>query len=334
MILKSYIVENKISTLDTYKSAIFYGENIGLKDDIKHKIVEQNNGAEIINFFQDEIVKKKDILYEEINNTSLFNSKKIIFLHEITDKLYAEIEESLNRVGTDLKIFIFAGLLDKRSKLRSCFEKNNDLGIIPCYQDNLITLNNYIKTKLRNYSGLTQEVVNYIIENSSLDRKVINSEIKKIENFFTERKIDKNKIEDLLNIKTGTEFNQIRDATLTGNKTKVNKLIGEIEFLQEDNFFYLSQISTRINKLLEIQSINKSIDDTELAMDSLKPKIFWKDRPVYIEQLKRWNVEMLEQALSLTSETEIIMKKNSLIRSDLLIKKLLVNLCGQFSSVS
>ena len=43
MILKSYIVENKISTLDTYKSAIFYGENIGLKDDIKHKIVEQNN---------------------------------------------------------------------------------------------------------------------------------------------------------------------------------------------------------------------------------------------------------------------------------------------------
>ena len=90
----------------------------------------------------------------------------------------------------------------------------------------------------------------------------------------------------------------------------------------------------RLKLLLEIQSINKSIDDTELAMNSLKPKIFWKDRPVYIEQLKRWNVEMLEQALSLTSETEIIMKKNSLIRSDLLIKKLLVSLCGQFSSVS
>ena len=332
MILKSYIVENNINTLDIYNSIIFYGENTGLKDDIKNEIKKKNKDAEVINFFQEEIIKKKDILYNEINNTSLFNSKKIIFLHEITDKVYNEIEESLNKTSVDLKVFIFSHVLDKKSKLRNHFEKDKKLGIIPCYQDNLITLNNYIKVKLKGYNGLTHDVINYIIQNSNLNRKIISSEIDKIKDYFQEKTISKNKIENLLNIKTGTEFNEIRDATLLGDKTKTNKLIGEIEFLQENNFFYLAQISTRINKLLEIQTMNQNINDIELALDSLKPKIFWKDRPIYVQQLNRWNIEMLNKALNIVGKTELMMKKNSLIRSDLLIKKLLINLCNKFIS--
>ena len=38
MILKSYIVEKNIDSLKDYSSILVYGENIGLKDDIKEKI--------------------------------------------------------------------------------------------------------------------------------------------------------------------------------------------------------------------------------------------------------------------------------------------------------
>ena len=57
MILKSYIVEKNISSLNNYSSLLVYGENVGLKDDIKEIVKKENKDAEVINFFQDEIIK-------------------------------------------------------------------------------------------------------------------------------------------------------------------------------------------------------------------------------------------------------------------------------------
>ena len=334
MILKSYIVEKNISSLNNYASLLVYGENVGLKDDIKEIVKKENKDAEVINFFQDEIIKKNEIIYNEINNTSLFNEKKVIILHEVSDKIFKIVEELLDRTGNNLKLFILSGNLDKKSKMRNLFEKVNNIGIIPCYNDNHRTMAEYIKLKLKDYRGLTGEIINLIIDNSGLNRKIINLEIKKVKNFFLSKNIKKNEIEELLNIKTNISFEEIRDASLLGNKKKVNQLMGEIEFLPEDNFFFLAQISTRINKLLEIQSLNQECKDIEIAMENIKPKIFWKDKPIYIEQLKKWNIEKLKKAVSVIGRAEIQMKKNPNVRNDLVIKDLLINICAKITSAS
>ena len=39
MILKSYIVENNINFFKENKFALFYGENLGLKNELKEKIL-------------------------------------------------------------------------------------------------------------------------------------------------------------------------------------------------------------------------------------------------------------------------------------------------------
>ena len=334
MILKSYIVEKNISSLNNYASLLVYGENVGLKDDIKEIVKKENKDAEVINFFQDEIIKKNEIIYNEINNTSLFNEKKVIILHEVSDKIFKIVEELLDKTGNNLKLFILSGNLDKKSKMRNLFEKINNIGIIPCYNDNHRTMAEYIKLKLKDYRGLTGEIINLIIDNSGLNRKIINLEIKKVKNFFLSKNIKKNEIEELLNIKTNISFEEIRDASLLGNKKKVNQLMGEIEFLPEDNFFFLAQISTRINKLLEIQSLNQECKDIEIAMENIKPKIFWKDKPIYIDQLKKWNIEKLKKAVSVIGRAEIQMKKNPNVRNDLVIKDLLINICTKITSAS
>ena len=43
--------------------------------------------------------------------------------------------------------------------------------------------------------------------------------------------------------------------------------------------FYLNNITNRVTKLLEIQNINKETKDHEIALDMLKTKVFWKDKP-------------------------------------------------------
>ena len=108
MILKSYIVEKDHKILSKFKSVLMYGENQGVKEDIKEKILKDSIGSEVINLFHEEIYGNKEILNNFISNSSLFSEKKIIFIHEVSDKIFDEVFEALNNLTEDVKIFIFS----------------------------------------------------------------------------------------------------------------------------------------------------------------------------------------------------------------------------------
>ena len=55
---------------------LLYGENEGIKEDLKKKIKEKQTSSEIINIFQDEILKDNNLLFDNLINPSLFNEKK------------------------------------------------------------------------------------------------------------------------------------------------------------------------------------------------------------------------------------------------------------------
>ena len=77
MIFKSYLVEENINLLDK-NLVLFYGENLGLKDKLKNEIIKVFKNYEIINIYQEDFNKNKDILVNEFKNSSLFSNKKLI----------------------------------------------------------------------------------------------------------------------------------------------------------------------------------------------------------------------------------------------------------------
>ena len=81
MIYKSYIIEKDINNLSD-KIFLFYGENLGLKNDLKKKIKSNNTDKEFVNISQQAILKDKDYFMREISNLSLFNEYKIFFIGE------------------------------------------------------------------------------------------------------------------------------------------------------------------------------------------------------------------------------------------------------------
>ena len=332
MILKSYIVEQDIEVLNSYNSTLIYGENEGIKDDIKDAIKKRNNNSEIINFYEDDILKN-NYLYESIHNPSLFNEKKIILLHETSDKIYSQIIECLDKENKNIDIYIFSQNLEKKSKLRTFFEKGKKLAIFPCYKDNERTLITYINNELKGFKGLTGEIVNLIINNSNMDRRIIKNELLKIKGFFIEKKIIKNQILEILNIKNNNNFNEIRDKALNGEKEKVNKLLSETEILKEEVFFHLNNLNNRVMRLHEIiekSNINK--ENYEQTVENLKPVVFWQDKPIIYKQLKKWDLRELDKIIVKIANTEKLMKKNSYIRNDVVIKDLLINLTNKAST--
>jgi len=322
MIYKSYLIEKNIN-IDK-KLFLFFGENLGLISDFKKKIKYQNKESEIINFIQDELIIDTNKLFNEIANISLFEKEKIIFIEQVNDKVFEVIEEIVPRIENQ-KIYLFSNVLEKKSKIRNFFEKSNLCAAVACYQDNEITLKKIITEKLKGYEGLTTQNINLILSNVSLDRIKLNNELEKVATFFEDKIINYEKLQILLNISTNEDFNLLRDQALLGNKVKTNKLLGDTTIENDKIVFYLNIINQRLRRLSEVNA--KKASDLENSINELKPPIFWKDKPNFILQAKKWSLSKIRKVQEKTFNLEVMIKANSLINKEFLIKKLILDIC-------
>ena len=323
MLYKSYLIEQNFNTLKN-NITLFYGENIGLKKEFKDLIKLNNKNKEIIKFLQDQILKNENILFNEINNISLFEKEKIIIIDNADDKILEILKEIENK-SDEIKIYIFSEILEKKSKIRNYFEKSKKYGIVPCYQDNEIGLKKIISNKLKGYEGLTPYNVNLIFENCDFDRSKLSNEIEKIKIFFDKKKIETIDLQMLLNVKSSDNFDYLKDEALTGNKIKTNELLSQTIIETEKVMYYLNSINQRLDKLMEInQSGEKNL---VRIIDNLKPPIFWKDKPKVIEQAKKWSLEKTKKMKEKTYNFEVYIKSNSIVNKDLLVKKLIIDMC-------
>ena len=323
MIYKSYLLEQNNINIDK-KLLLFFGENTGLKSDFKNQIRLANEDSEILIFTQEEILKNENKKNNEIYNISLFGRKKIYLLDLVNDKILELLKTIEKNIG-DQKIYLFADILDKKSSLRNYFEKSKNCAAVACYADNEIGIKKIILNDLRSYEGLSAYNINLIIDNSNLDRSKLRNELQKIKTYFNEKKIETEKLEELLNTKINEDFNILKDEALKGNKIKTNKLLSDTIMENEKNIFYISLINQRLNKLNEIYSNNAENLDT--AIEKLKPPIFWKDKNNFKDQARKWNKSKINTLLETTYNLEIDIKTKGTIEKNVLIKKLIIDIC-------
>ena len=131
MIIKSYEID-KIELSKT-NIILLYGQNQGAKEEVISKIV--NKKKQFLNKYDEkEILENSNKLYDNILSKSLFESEKIIQINRSTDKIYKIIEYLENKNLNGILLIIEASVLDKKSKLRSFFEKNKKYLCIPFTQ--------------------------------------------------------------------------------------------------------------------------------------------------------------------------------------------------------
>ena len=127
-------------------------------------------------------------------------------------------------------------------------------------------------------------------------------------------------------MKINDDFNILKDEALNGNKVKTNSLLSDTIIETEKNIFYLTLINQRLNKLSEI-AISSKITNIEDAISKLKPPVFWKDKPALTAQARKWSSKKIKSILNKTYALEIEFKSNSTINKNILMKKLIVDIC-------
>ena len=137
MILKSYEI-NKINK-NINHLLLFYGKNEGLKNEALNILVKNKKNISI--YEEKEILDNENSFIENILSKSLFDPQKFILIKRTTDKILRIIEILSLKNLEDTTIILNSDNLEKKSKLRSFFEKDKTLVCIPFI---LITIKRYL----------------------------------------------------------------------------------------------------------------------------------------------------------------------------------------------
>ena len=307
MILKHYSLTENILKKNNF--FLLYGNNEGLKNDTIDKIIKDNQA---LRYDENEVLNNQNQFYENATTSSLFENNKTIIVKRATDKILKIVEEIFNKNNRETCIILNANALEKKSKLRSFFEKEKKVVCVAFYPDNDQTLsklaNNFFTEKK---ITISQANVNLIISKCNGDRSSLLNELIKIENFALEgRKISTKEIVKLINLNENHSISELIDNCLTKNKKKIMIILNENNFSNEDCILITRTFlikSKKILALLQQYQINQNID---LTISSARPPIFWKDKEIVIQQIYKWTLKSISALIYKLNELELNIKKN------------------------
>ena len=318
MILKSFEL-NKLK-LENYNFYLFYGDNEGLKEDTIKNFFVKKYQNKIHRYEEKEILDNIDDFYNNVFTKSFFDNEKLIIINRVSDKIREIIEELIEKKTEDIQFILNSKNLEKKSTLRKLFEKQKSIVCIPFYEDNNQTLNSIINLFFRNKKiPISQQLINVLIERSRGDRKNLNNELEKIENFSLNKKnLNIEEIIKLTNLADNYSASELVDHSLAKNTRKTVTILGENNYSDEDNIIIIRTLLAKLKRLVKIYELVDEKNNIEQAISACKPPIFWKDKPLVIQQIRSWKKDGLEQLIYKTNEIELLVKKNSVLAKNIL----------------
>lgn len=306
MILKSYEtskINNDINII------LFYGKNDGLKEVSIKEIIKNQT---VLNYDQSEIIENQQNFFEEIYSHSFFEKEKTIIIKRASDKIVNIIEKiDLTKIG-NTKIILDADNLEKKSKLRSVFEKEKNFVCIAFYPDTVQTLIklafNYFKERKISISSSS---INLIVNKINGDRKALFNELNKLEIYSKKGKaIDDKIITKIVNLNENYEINELVNSYFAQNQKKVISILNENNFSNEDCIIIIRSFLNKSKKLLNLSNDYLKNQNIEATIASSKPPIFWKEKEIVKQQIYKWKPKDIKNVIYKLNEIELLIKRN------------------------
>ena len=309
MIIKSF----EINKIDPFKNnlILFYGQNEGLKDENILKLSSKFHS--IIKYDEREVLENQDNFFESIFSGSLFDENKFVIINQASDKIVKIIKILIEKKEKikEIAILLNANTLEKKSKLRSIFEKN--LLCVPFYIDNNETLfkftETFLKQKRINISPLN---INFLVNKCNGDRRNLKNELHKIEMFcLNKRNIKDEELQKLVCLSENKNISELIDCCLVKDEKNTINILNDNIFNNDDSILititFLNKLK-KIHKLILSYEKNKNLNET---IRNAKPPIFWKDKPIVEKQIRPWKLDLIEKLIIDINEIELQIKKNN-----------------------
>ena len=311
MIIKNFDLKKLNSSEANFY--LFYGENEGHKERLEKILFLSRFQGSVERYEEKEVLNDTETIISGFLNQSFFDKEKVIIISRVTDKILDFIKIVLDKNIHDIKIILKSGLLEKRSKLRTFFEKEKNIVCVPFYPDDLKTLSSLANAFFKdNKISISQETINLIIDKCNGDRKNLDKELQKILIYLNgKKKISNEQVNQLISLAENFSVSELVDSCLSNNFSKTIKILNENNYSSDDCMIILRTFLNKAKKVLRLRKnyeITKNIDET---VTNFKPPIFWKDKEIVKKQVINWSIKKIEQLIISINEVELQIKKNS-----------------------
>ncbi len=310
MIIKNYQLNNK--DLNKVNYFLFYGRNEGYKTEKIYELLKDISKENIFIYDEKLILDNQTNFFNQILNKSLFDEEKFIIIQKGSDKLLKIVEEVVAKHIEGISVIINSGQLDKKSKLRSFFEKDQNLICVAFYEDTYEILFNIASNFFKkNNISISSSNINLIINKCGKDRAILNNELNKIKIFsLNDKKINTENLLKLTNLIENHSINELIDCCLAKNKVKTINVLNDNNFDSNDTIVIIRTFllkAKRILKLCEDYKITKNLNKTII---NYKPPIFWKEKEIVQQQIIKWTPVKLKNLIYRLNNIELQIKKN------------------------
>ena len=320
---------------DTINYYLFYGPNTGLIEETINKFFKPIYTKNIINYDESELLSNIHLFKEMIFNKSFFENEKFIIINRATNKILEIVEELIESQITDIKIIIKAGVLEKKSKLRSFFEKNESVVITAFYEDNYQSLSLMAQNIFReNKINVSGEIINLIVERSKGNRINITNEIEKILPFAKKNnKINFKDVLKLTNLAENYNISELVKYNLSKNKKKTLNILNENNIISDENILILRTFLNNLKRLKSLKVKLKNNKNIDQVLSSSRPPIFWKDKEIIKQQLNVWSLTEIKLLINKVNDLELEIKKNNQVSDQILNNFIIENLISTSSTI-
>ena len=302
MKIKSENFEDYIKNNYKNNKIIFlYGSNFGLVELLYNKSIKllNINVADPFNVSKingSEFKENPFILIDSINTLSIFSEKKFILLDLLHVTINKNIEsiilDTVVKEDLDYMLIIKAGYISSQNRLVKHFEKLTTSIITACYEEN----SNKIKSEIRNLFlkhkvSFSNDFILHLSSRFSSDSLSNKMEIEKLDSFLTNNSnVSENSLTKFITSSEDINLTQIVK-TCSNGETKVSLLyLDKIYEKSNSNIRLIRMFGKHFKTIEQILLLNKYGKSLSIAMDILKPPIFFKDKSFFLYQCELWSL--------------------------------------------
>ena len=97
---------------------------------------------------------------------------------------------------------------------------------------------------------------------------------------------------------------------LCGNVKQYKKIISELYVNTVNQILLLRILSNKTQRLLRIKTEESESNNIDSLINTIRPTIFWKEKPLVKKQLSIWSINDLKKMIGEINNIEILCKKN------------------------
>ena len=312
MKLKAAQVETFLRAPDAKAQLVLiYGEDEGLVREravklAKTVVEDLKDPFRVIEMGSAQLKEDSSRLRDEAAAISFGGGRRVIRLRDIGDAQAPAIADFLKDPAGDALIVIEAGSLPTRSKLRQAVEKAGNGMALPCYADSGRDLEGLISAVMDDHKlRIDRDATRYLVANLGSDRMISRSELEKLALYaLKDGQVTLADAMDCVGDSSARHYDDVIQAVSQGNVVNLDTALTR---LTEEGLNPVGALRMMLGYFQKLHLVKGQITqgaNTEQAMKSLRPPLFFKAADQFRANLNNWAVPTLQRALQILLEAE------------------------------